>query len=1141
MSRTPQSRSVLVLFSLITISALGVLAGSSTIERAYSAATPDTTEPTLSGPSNENRSEVLIEPADSTDNTPSPCDKDKIEARPASSSDRLEETPPLPAATLVRSVHLHQSDDTVRVVVATNGFAHFEDFTLSDPTRIVVDVIGVRNTLRSRTIDTGTPSITRVRVGQPRPGIARIALDINGQVTYRVIREGALLIIAARPSEEEPTVLNRNESALFELSTDIAGQNIRELRGTVKDQQGDLVVNALITLDDHQGHTYSSQTDEHGNFRFASIVPGSYRMEVAAEGFAKHTQQVDLTSRRIVPINVTLQVVISERLEVQPEAPRISTEPDENLSAITLSGTELEALPDDPNQLLRLLREMAGVSGGQAASVYVDGFRESRLPPKASIQTIRIDSNPFAAEFSEPGHSRIEVTTKPGSNQVHGEFRLNFNDESLNARNSFAPSRDALQLRNYSGYLSGPIIHHRLDFTTYLGRWEQDGNEVVNATILDPRTLSPHRFAKTVLTPARITTLSVTTKYLVGKNHNLVLGYSHTLDEALNQGLQSGFDLPERAFNRSARSDSIRMSLISVANKRMVNEFRMELSRYSYRGRSIVSSPATLVLDAFNGGGNQGSLFLENSNDSLRFAENLTYKANSHTFKIGARVDALRLANIDRSNFGGTFTFGTDFERDERGNLLFGTNGKPLIISALENYRRTLLGLPGYRPSLFSIVRGDPFIALSQWEIGWFVQDDWRLSPRLTISYGLRHEFQTHLDDRINFAPRVGFAWSPAQKSVIRAGAGLFYSGVESGITLESTRLDGRHQQQLVIQRPTFFSDLPPDSGLALTGKSTIRIKDPALEAPSLFIANVTYERQLAWRMFGSVGYTWQRGRHLLRTRNIGVVTRQPSDIDQFPDIGPILQFESTGRSTRHQLRLTARENVGRTLSVFANYTLSSTRSDTEGALSAPADSNDLSTEFGRANNDQRHRFFIGASVSPFWGLQVSPFVSVASGGPFNIRTGRDSNGDTLFTDRPAFASPGQPNAVLTPFGLFNPDPGIGDIIIPRNFGAGPGQVNVSLNLAKTLKVGAGRPIPSGGAQSAGSHQQGASGLIGGSPRSQVGEPRVYSLTFSANIENLINHTNFAGFNGVLRSPFFGKANRALGARRIDVGLRFAF
>jgi hypothetical protein len=135
----------------------------------------------------------------------------------------------------------------------------------------------------------------------------------------------------------------------------------------------------------------------------------------------------------------------------------LSTEPDNNLSELTLSGEDLRALPDEPNQLPQILRLMAGGTG--KISVYVDGFPQSgRIPPKAAIQMIRINSNPFAAEFSEPGRSRIEITTKPGSDKLHGEFAFNFNDESLNARNAFAPSRAPLQTRNFSGFLNGPII-----------------------------------------------------------------------------------------------------------------------------------------------------------------------------------------------------------------------------------------------------------------------------------------------------------------------------------------------------------------------------------------------------------------------------------------------------------------------------------------------------------------------------------------------------------------------------------------------------------------------------------------------------------------------------------------------------------
>src|SRR4030095_516295 len=116
---------------------------------------------------------------------------------------------------------------------------------------------------------------------------------------------------------------------------------------------------------------------------------------------------------------ITLKVVINERIEVRRENARVSTEPDDNLSAITLTDKELEALPDDPEELLQVLREMAGLSSGQSGAVYIDGFREGgRLPPKRAIQMIRINSNPFAAEYSEPGRGRIEINTKTGSRSL---------------------------------------------------------------------------------------------------------------------------------------------------------------------------------------------------------------------------------------------------------------------------------------------------------------------------------------------------------------------------------------------------------------------------------------------------------------------------------------------------------------------------------------------------------------------------------------------------------------------------------------------------------------------------------------------------------------------------------------------------
>jgi hypothetical protein len=545
------------------------------------------------------------------------------------------------------------------------------------------------------------------------------------------------------------------------------------------------------------------------------------------------------------------------------------------------------------------------------------------------------------------------------------------------------------------------------------------------------------------------------------------------------------------------------------------------------------------VLDSFNAGGNQGALWGDNSSDNLQFNDNLTYTYKQHTFKMGVSVEATSLKNVSRSNFGGTFTFGADVERDGDGHPVPGAAGEPIVITSLEHYRRTLLGIAGYRPSQFSILRGDPFVGFSQWEVGWFAQDDWRVSPRLMFSYGLRHELQTHLVDKLNIAPRVGLAWVPDKqnRSTIRAGAGIFYSRLASGITLDTIRVDGRHQQQFIIQGPTFFPDVPETFSGAITPSPAIRIESPGLNAPYSIISTVSYERQLPWKLQGSIGYTWQRGVHLLRTRNINAPAPEASGLPPYPDRGPILQFESTGVSTRHELLLSLRANLNRKFAIFGNYTLASTRSNTDDAYTAPSSSYDLSTEIGPANFDQRHQFFLGGSFSLPWGLKASPLVFVKSGRPFNITTGLDNNGDTLFTDRPAFSSPDDIDRVVTRFGVFTPSPRLGGPIIPRNFGHGPGQVSVNLNFSKTFAF-----CPAaGGASGQGRDGRARPGGNTGRSGPTTDPRRRCNMTFGLEVENMFNHTNLSGYNGVLTSPTFGTANRALGARRVGLSLSFNF
>jgi hypothetical protein len=241
------------------------------------------------------------------------------------------------------------------------------------------------------------------------------------------------------------------------------------------DQTGGVIVNAAVALLNGTRRTRIF-TDREGHYVFNDVSPGRYTLTVAAPGFVNFTAQVELRPALTTSLDVHLKVApFSVSLEVR-EPPGLSTDARKNLSALVLTGKEIDALPDDPQRLLQRLLEMAGSTGQPGdVAVYIDGFREyKRLPPKEVIEMIRINSNPFSAEFSQPSLRRIEITTKPGSDGFHGDIRVQARADALNAPHPLTGTNPEAQYRSYNGYLQGPISSPRVGFLVYGGQWKED-------------------------------------------------------------------------------------------------------------------------------------------------------------------------------------------------------------------------------------------------------------------------------------------------------------------------------------------------------------------------------------------------------------------------------------------------------------------------------------------------------------------------------------------------------------------------------------------------------------------------------------------------------------------------------------------
>lgn len=845
------------------------------------------------------------------------------------------------------------------------------------------------------------------------------------------------------------------------------------LRVTVVDPSGAVIVGARVEVTPAgsalSAAAVAADTGGRGDAVFANLEPGRYAIHVEAAGFEPHdTRDIRLRSgdtRREIKLPIAK---FAQSVDVTRDPRERASDPRSDAFATVLGQAEINELPDDPDEMERVLKEMAG----PGAIMRVNGFRGGKLPPKDQIAQIRFRRNMFAADAHEPGMMSVDIITKPGLENWRGSTTLALRDDALNARNAFAPTKGEERNERGGFSLSGPIWKTHTSLSLSVDGVDSFDSKTIVAA------LPSGYFADSIRKPND--TVNVSARLEHGLTKSQMLRMEMQRNHAFTDNLGVGdFDLAERAYHQRRNESVFRTSLAGSLRKSLFHEFKFQLRDQDTDFGAATQAPAVLVLNAFNSGGAQ----IDGGRHStdVDVMDDLDIAIGRHAFRTGFQIEAGRYHSDELRNTAGTFTF-----------------------SDLDAFAAA-------RPTTYTRNAGDPSVAISQAQTAVYFQDDYRARKELTLSAGVRGEWQSHIGG-VHLGPRAGLAWSPLKsgKTTIRAGGGLFFDWFDALDYQQAIQLDGVHQQIETIVQPGY-----PDASFG--GRAIVlpngRVQLAAdLNQPQLFEMTTGVERMLPGSVRLNMMYIHRRGSNELRGVNLNAPV---AGVRPDPSAGTITQIQSTAASSFDALSINLNVmNPQRRFFVAANYMLSRSTNESDSPFSLAADATNLAAERGPAVMDARHRFMSFANLPLFKRrLSFGTSIRVQSALPYNITTGRDDNGDTISNDRPAG--------------------------VTRNSGRGTAVVDLSVRLG--WKIGFGGPAAAGpgGPQIRIVRGGGDSNPLGDVPSGD--NARRYGIELYAQAFNLSNHVNATTFSGVEASPFFGRATAAGAARRVELGARLTF
>jgi Carboxypeptidase regulatory-like domain len=953
------------------------------------------------------------------------------------------------------------------------------------------------------------------------------------------------------------------------------------LRGHIADPTGAFIPGATITIDTSAGtFVKSTIADAAGAYSVSGLKPGGYIVQATFDGFAPFTSPtIQLLPGQSKRVDIAMAVEAAQQsVTVTDDSPMVNIDASGNASAIVLKDKDLDALSDDPDELSNELTALAGPAAGpNGGQIYIDGFTGGTLPPKSAIREIRINQNPFSAEYDHIGYGRIEILTKPGTDVLHGRAFVMGNDNVFNTGNPFVSSVPGYDSVQYNGTISGAINKAASFFLSVEGRNIQDeGIYIASTAVLNPVTglYSIPTDTNGNIVPVSGSIYSPSNRIEVSPRIDLQLGQKNTLTVryqfeggSSSGSLGSSTSLPTQATSGNSTENSLQLLDSQIVNEHIVNETRFQFRRSNSTTTPVSTAPSVGVSGDFSGGGSGGQSD-SNHNIHMELQNITTMSAGAQAIKFGAWLRDNREADSSNGNFNGSFSFPSLQAYVATLNGLAQGQSLAQIAAACPASQ-----IGGCLPNNLTYTTGKEGFTANVFDTALFFQDDWKFNQFLTLSGGLRWESQNHTADHSDFAPRFAFAYAldghkdkKSARTVLRGGYGFFYDRFSSGslMSLEQFNGSGNSKKQVNITNPTCFNAASLSNinlatcGAGNTVAPEIYQISPTYHAPLMQQFGTSLERQLTRTSTLTLTYLHSFGVHQMATRDSNAylpgtynfTNPASSGSRPNPNLGIVREYYPEAVFKQNQLTVSVNERFSPKFNVTGFYNLTFANSDTGTA----SNSYNLRQDYGRAPFASRNTVFLMGNYTGPWGLSFNPFLMAVSGRPYNITTNNDLTGDGFYNDRPSYTSSASisKNVVYTNLGAFDTVPQAGEALLPASFATGPAAVAVNLRVSRAFGIGPkvgqaansaagqgpggppGGPPPGGGPGGGGGGRGGGGGFGGGGGGGRGGgggfggggfggggggmsnTGHKYSLTFSAQALNLFNDIDYGQPSGSL-------------------------